>query len=94
MDTIRVSISIENSNYGEVDTKLKIYNPHKCSSPPPHQTYVLSVCVKETSPFLSRTKNVCSYTMNKISNWSLFKLFFSDQALIKLKLFFVYICAV
>ena len=33
-------------------------------------------------------------TLNKISNWSLFKLIFSDQALIKLKLIFAYMCTV
>ena len=32
------------------------------------------------------------YTPNIISNWSLFKLIFSDQALIILKRIFAYIC--
>ena len=32
------------------------------------------------------------YTPNKISNWSLFKLIFSDQALIMSKRIFAYIC--
>ena len=34
------------------------------------------------------------YTLNKISNWSPFKLIISDHALITLKRFFAYICAV
>ena len=35
--------------------------------------------------------NNASFTPNKISNWSLFKLIFSDQALIISKLIFAYI---
>ena len=46
----------------------------------------------ETSLIQAAHCTLVQYTPNKISNWSLFKLIFSDQALIKLKRFFAYIC--
>ena len=69
-----------------------------------HTSYVSEAMKRESSSVIeycitimcynvrSSSLDSVTYTPNKISNWSLFKLIFSDQALIILKQFFAYIC--